>query len=610
MLALPLAGAYAAGGKVIDGPDAAVMPNNGELDASLDMAPDGTGALAYVKKVGGKNEIMVSRRVGGEWLAPEQVSLFAGVNEASQPVVAAGNGGKVVVIWRHGPAQLFSAVRESAAAPWSPATPPNDVVGSNVVHAHDLAIGANGDVYAVYVTNGPDLRAARLGASGWEYVGTDTSANNAYPNPAGVLDNNPAAEVGDNSQTGPRVAVDASGRAVIVWTEGAPATDQKVFARRIEGLTPSAAIEVSPPNLEGALSSGTNDMLSLDVDAGGKAWIAWRYVAAYGGSDIGRGVMRQLEGTTLGPVLIRDGLPTPPPEAGEFPYVDIAGDGSGLFAARDQNAPYETYGSVLPRNGEWGAATKLATDPADAPTGPVTAAVGDGRGVFAWRHDPGGGGARSILARVQTDTLAGQITVSDPSLGSVTPFGLYAAASEKTSEGFQGTVAIAYAQGEAAERRISVAEIDVPAPPKAAVNGPGVPAKPRGLKVAKKIRLAPRVTPKRVKKGGQIRFRLEKAGRFRISFDRVLAGKRVGRRCVRPKASLKRRPGCRRFARVKGAITLRGVAGLNRVRFQGRINRKVVLKPGRYRVTVVALGKTGRTSPPARAIFRLVRGRG
>lgn len=598
-------------GKVIDGPSADVMPNNAELDASLDMAPDGTGALAYVKKVGTFDEVMVSRRVNGKWLAPEQVSLHIGVNQASQPVVAAGNGGKVVVVWRHGTNGLFSAVRESASAPWSEPNPPKDVIGFNVAFVHDLDMNANGVTYCVYVTSSPgigvrDVRVARLQGGTWEYVGSaPTAAGNAYPNPEGVLDNGELAEVGDNSQTGPRVAVDAVGRAVIVWTEGAPATDQKVFARRIEGLTPSAAVEVSLPDLDGALSANTNDMLSLDVDATGKAWIAWRFVAKYGGSDFGRAVLRQLDGSTLGPPLIRDGLPTPPTEAGEFPYVDLAGDGTGLFAARDQNAPYETHGSVLPKGGTWSPATKLAVAPADAPTGPATAAVGESRGVFSWRHEPGGGGDRSIVARIQAGSLGAQKTVSDPALGSVTPFGLYAAGSEQTSGKLQGTVAIAYAQGDAADRRILVAEIDVPAKVKAEPTQ-GKAAKPRGLMVAKKIRRAPKVAPKRVKKGGQIRFRLAKAGRFRITFERVLSGKKVGKRCVRPKAALRKRKSCKRFVKVKGAITLAGVKGVNRVRFKGRVNRRTVLKPGRYRLSVVALGQNGRPSAPARANFRLV----
>lgn len=595
-------------GKVIDGPAVEVMPNNGDLDASIDLAPDGTGALAYVKKVGGFDEIMVSRRVGGQWLAPEQVSLRVGVNQASQPVVAAGNGGKVVVVWHHGTNSVFAAVRQSASSPWSAANPPMDVIGFNVAHVHDVAMNSAGETYAVYVTNGGggrDLRAARLGAGGWEYVGTDPNpANNAYGNVAGVLDNAEPAEVGDNSQAGPKVAVDEAGRAVVIWAEGAPATDQKVFVRRIEGLTPSTAIRVSPANLDGAPDSGTNDMLSLDVDASGNAWIAWRYVAVYGGSNIGRGVLRQLSGSTLGPPLIRDGLPTPPPEAGEFPYVDLAGDGSGLFASRDQNAPYETHGSVLSAGGTWGPATKLATNPADAPTGPATAAVGGGRGVFTWRHDPGGGGARSILARVQTDSLGEQQTVSDPGLGSVTPFGLYAASSEEANGATRGTVAITYAQGDAANRRILVAEIDVPAPAK----GDGSPSgtnKPRGLKVAKRIRRAPKVAPKRVAKGGQIRFRLAKPARFRISFEWILPGKKAGKRCLKPKAALRKRKSCRRFVKVKPKITMAGVAGLNRVRFKGRVRKRFVLKPGRYRLSVVALGPRGR-SAPAHANFRLL----
>lgn len=611
--------AYGAANSVIDGPSADLTPNNAELDVSLDLAPDGTGAIAYLKKVGGFDEVMVSRRVNGEWLAPEQVSLHTGVNQASQPMVAVANDGKVVVIWRHGTNGLFSAVRDSAGGSWTPASPPTDVLGFNVAFVHDLDMNAGGVAYAVFVTSSAgagvrDLRAARLGASGWEQVGTaPTSAGNAYPNLEGVLDAAEPAEVGDNSQSGPEVAVDAAGNAVVAWSEGTVGTDQKVYVRRITGTAPaSAALLASPPDLAGAADTGTNDMLSLGTDDSGRAWIAWRYVADYAGMNIGRAVLRSLTGTALGPVLIRDGLPTPPPEAGEFPAVSIAPGGSGLFISRDQNDPYETFGSVLKSaTGEWSEAEKLNSAPSSAPTAPAVAAAGGGRGIYAWRHDPGGGGARSVIARVRVADLRDQQTLSEPGLGSVAPIGPYAAANSATG-------VVAFGQGDAANRRLLVSEVEIPVPSAddgddKTPRGDGkkkprvkVPARPRHLRVTKRIRLAPRVAPKRVKRGGQVRFRLVRAGRFRISFERVLPGKRAGRKCVKPRSGLSNRPGCRRYARVKGAIKLRGRKGLNRVRFKGRIRKKAVLKPGRYRLTVVALGKTGRTSPPARAIFRVL----
>src|SRR5262245_50638041 len=88
-----LVAAAPAAATTIDGPADVIAPGNTELDYDLDMAPDGTGAVAYVKKAGTKSEVYVSRRTGGAWGAPEQVSTAnTGSNEVQ---VAAANGGRV-----------------------------------------------------------------------------------------------------------------------------------------------------------------------------------------------------------------------------------------------------------------------------------------------------------------------------------------------------------------------------------------------------------------------------------------------------------------------------------------------------------------------------------
>src|ERR1700750_128747 len=41
----------------------------------LDVARDGTGALTYVKPVGGVNHVFVARLEGGAWQPPEQIDV-------------------------------------------------------------------------------------------------------------------------------------------------------------------------------------------------------------------------------------------------------------------------------------------------------------------------------------------------------------------------------------------------------------------------------------------------------------------------------------------------------------------------------------------------------
>jgi DNA-binding beta-propeller fold protein YncE len=83
------------------------------------------------------------------------------------------------------------------------------------------------------------------------------------------------------------------------------------------------------------------------------------------------------------------------------------------------------------------------------------------------------------------------------------------------------------------------------------------------------------IRPRRPRSGRRatIAFRLTAAARVRIGFERCRRVNRRGR--------------CVRWKRLKGSLSARGKAGTNRVRFSGRL-RKRVLRPGLYRVTVRA----------------------
>src|SRR4051812_48810843 len=73
--------------EAVDGPVTAL--------GDLDIARDGTGAMAYVKPVGGVDHVFVSRLQDGAWQPPEQ--LDGGLGVGSRAAVAAGDGGRVAV---------------------------------------------------------------------------------------------------------------------------------------------------------------------------------------------------------------------------------------------------------------------------------------------------------------------------------------------------------------------------------------------------------------------------------------------------------------------------------------------------------------------------------
>jgi hypothetical protein len=121
----------------------------------------------------------------------------------------------------------------------------------------------------------------------------------------------------------------------------------------------------------------------------------------------------------------------------------------------------------------------------------------------------------------------------------------------------------------------------------------------RGRKLARASRKA--------KVGTTIRFRLSEPARTTLSFERVLAGRRVGRRCKPPRRGLRSRKRCTRYRKIRKTIRLRGDTGGNSVGFQGRLSRRTRLNPGSYRLTVVANDRQGLRSRRKRVRFRLAR---
>src|SRR5579884_1964831 len=90
--------APAAGQQVQPGPAVTVdAPGAGLLSVGgLSIARDGTGGVVYLKQADGVAHVFVSRLLGGVFQPPEQVDASLG-GASSQPVVAAGNGGVLLV---------------------------------------------------------------------------------------------------------------------------------------------------------------------------------------------------------------------------------------------------------------------------------------------------------------------------------------------------------------------------------------------------------------------------------------------------------------------------------------------------------------------------------
>jgi Bacterial Ig domain/WD40-like Beta Propeller Repeat len=106
--------------------------------------------------------------------------------------------------------------------------------------------------------------------------------------------------------------------------------------------------------------------------------------------------------------------------------------------------------------------------------------------------------------------------------------------------------------------------------------------------------------------GTTISFRLSEAARTTVAFQRKLAGRRVGGKCVKQTSANRTRKACARFVGAGQLPSFAGKARINRVRFQGLLRRGKRLPPGTYRVVVRARDAAGNAAKKNGPTFTIV----
>jgi hypothetical protein len=412
-------------GERIDGPSADI-----QRLGDVDVARDGTGALAYVKREGGVDHVFVSRLVGGTWQPPERVDTgLAGAG--ADPVVGASGDGRVAVVFRNGTG-VFAVVRPDAGSAW---TAPAALAGSGSSPAVDMSI--NGVAYATFTTpgrGGGDVRAARLERRATAFALLDAP-----------LDVDPARDSGTGAGRS-RVAVAADGSAVAVWGE-----QGGIFARRIFEFRLSAAPQELTIAALGDAAGGPADSPDVGIeDDSSYAWAVFRQ--AFGG--VQRAVARRLVGSQFeGPEPVDGGGPAGPPR------LDVSGRGDG-YAATPSTSTNGAFGAAL-KDDAFGAGVLLGGGFGVAPApAPVVAYNGDGAIAYQ-QGEPGG--TRTLRLRPYVNDPRSRVppvpgpdvVLSDAALGQPDAGrGLDAAADRA------GDVSVAFVQGDGAGRQIVAAAFD------------------------------------------------------------------------------------------------------------------------------------------------------
>jgi PKD domain len=276
---LILAVVPASAGAVIQPPVTVDGPSNAILEfGGVAMAPDGTGGLVYTKAVEGTAHVFVSRYDGRNWSAPVRVDR-EGLFEGSQPRIAAGEKGALMVVWASPVATVGQKVRYGL---WSASLGPGAggfgsslLVDANVGDASGLdpslaGVAAGKAIVAYRVVTEDfsersgtavqlrpgdvlaDVRVARFAGDRWSKLG--------------AVNRNPATSMRPlTAANGPQVAIGATGNAVVAWQEPDQSAVARIWVRRVFGNTLGPAYLASPATWEGQPVSADVDSFSLDV---------------------------------------------------------------------------------------------------------------------------------------------------------------------------------------------------------------------------------------------------------------------------------------------------------------------------------------------------------
>jgi hypothetical protein len=425
---------------VIDGPSPTILGVDGAA-----MAPDGSGAILYRKLSEGQAHLFVARFSAGAWQAPVQVDHGQPFG-ASFPAIAAGNGGRVLVVWAEPFAviaqtthfELMSAEIDPGASQFGAAVQvdPKDI-GDGTAAYPSLAMAPNGQAYVAYraVTDNLlnnttivppragdeliDVRVARYNGQGLAW--TALGRINDHPQ---LTMRHP------NAENAPAIGVDLAGNAVVAWQEPDASGVARILARRIFGSRlGTAVLDVSPTSAQGQPIDTEADAPAIAVSTFGEAKIAYRLAGGagspYGGprillntlpSEVDpngaklQGAKVIAAGATLGPPSVAVG------SKGEFRAAYDAGPAQ-LVSGSD----FEALGSPLsfgsvgsPREPAASTTTRVLTslNPTGGGVSVWPAADGTGLPAIAAREDFAGGAWQSAL-------LAAPISgpVGPPALG-------------------------------------------------------------------------------------------------------------------------------------------------------------------------------------------------
>jgi hypothetical protein len=389
----------------------------------LDLARDGSGALAWVNSIDGVDHILVSRFERGAFQPVERVDA-ALPGPSSQPVVGASDNGRLAIVFVND-GTVYGVVRPAAGLPYSAPV----AFGPGSDPSVDLSI--NGTAFASF-TSLADVRIVRLDRR--------TNAWAGLPQPADV---DPARAAGVGSGRS-RVAISADGIGVVTWGEAGHVFARKMFQAGVS----NAPQDLTPPDFGGRVAT-TSDLPSVDAeDDSSYAWIVFRQSFADGGS---RTLARRQRGTAFDPPVAVD----TGDESVRDPRIDLSGRGQGLATSTGASSG-QPLAAIIDKRDAFQPGFRILA-PSAVPS-VAAAAISENNLSVVAAILAGAGAPPTVAVQPFDDGKPDPAAVlSRPELGPVDPDGGFDAASDRS-----GGAVVAWVQGAPAERRIVTGYFDRP----------------------------------------------------------------------------------------------------------------------------------------------------
>ena len=591
-----------AGDSDVRSPHVAVDPHGNAVAVWSAYSQDAT---SYVVRAS-------SRPAGGAWSNPVALS-DGGVFDNGQEVAIDAQG-NATAIWTSG-----SAIPEDGLIVWSASRPSGGdwsepvVLSEGTVNSSPrMAVDPQGTVTAVWLGTAP-----HVSGSGVVTVVRSKSrpAGGAWSADAVAL----SSDDGTASAAGPQVAVDAQGNATAVWG----------LFDSVHGYVAQTARRPTGGNWSAAEDLGDGQSPQVAVDPQGNATAIWAQPSPSGSVVLSSG--RTAAGLWSDPAPMASGDDA---NAVGFPWVaaDPQGNVTAIWARYNSINVIAQATRHLAGSSNWSPTVDLTVG---RPITAIPAAGVDPQGhvsmVWSSSEDPWSGSSSvfdPIAPALENLATPASATVGQPVSMSVDPSDAWPGVTVSWDFGDGQSAkgaAVSHTYGAPGVRTVTVTGVDAAgnstqASQKLTVNpaavltppapGPGPRLAPKapvlsGLRQsnARWLRQTAQRGPK-LPVGTTFRFELDRAAQVRFAFSRLVAGRRVNRRCVKATKANRRKPRCDR-SQAAGTLTVAGKAGTNTVAFRGTIRGRA-LQPGRYRLLVSALAD-GKRSTAKSVQFTIVR---